>query len=129
MNTNHTAPSLGSLTARESEVLCLIGRGLDNREIAERLVVSLDTVRWYSKQIYSKLNVHSRTEAVIRAGELGLLAGGIRSEDKSERSQPFGLPKHNLPGSLTSLVGRAHDIAAVKEIYDSIIKEQVHHRW
>jgi DNA-binding CsgD family transcriptional regulator len=118
MNTNHTAPSLDSLTARESEVLRLIGRGLDNREIAQRLVVSLDTVRWYGKQIYSKLNVHSRTEAVIRAGELGLLAGGTIAKNRSEELRPFAPPQRTLPVTLTSLVGRSHDTAAVKELFD-----------
>ncbi len=116
MNTQHSAPLLDSLTSRESEVLRLIGRGLSNREIALKLVVSLDTIRWYSKQIYSKLDVHSRTEAVVRAGELGLLTGGPFTENRPEASRPFAPAQRTLPVSLTSLIGRAHDIAAVKEL-------------
>ena len=47
--------------------------GLNSREVAERLVLSVETVRWYLKQIYSKLNVHGRSEAIARAKELKLL--------------------------------------------------------
>jgi LuxR family maltose regulon positive regulatory protein len=61
------------LTAREQEILALIAEGLSNREIAERLVFSLGTVKWYVNQIYSKLGVGSRTQAVAHARELGLL--------------------------------------------------------
>ena len=97
-------------------MLRLIGRGLSNREIAQKLVVSLDTIRWYNKQIYSKLDVHSRTEAVVRAGELGLLTEGMHAKSGSEVSRPFAAPQRTLPVSLTSLIGRAHDITAVKEM-------------
>jgi LuxR family maltose regulon positive regulatory protein len=62
-----------SLTERELEVLRLINAGLSNREIAERLVVSLNTVTTHIKGLYAKLNVHSRTQAVNRARDLGLL--------------------------------------------------------
>jgi predicted ATPase/DNA-binding CsgD family transcriptional regulator len=63
----------GALTAREQEILALIAEGLSNREIAERLVFSLGTVKWYVNQIYSKLGVGSRTQAVAHAREIGLL--------------------------------------------------------
>jgi LuxR family maltose regulon positive regulatory protein len=62
-----------SLTDRELEVLRLIDAGLSNREIAERLVISLNTVTTHTKGLYGKLNVHSRTQAVNRARDLGLL--------------------------------------------------------
>ncbi len=62
------------LTAREVEVLQLIAAGRSNREIADELFLAVNTVRSYSQQIYSKLGVSSRTQAVARARELGLLA-------------------------------------------------------
>jgi predicted ATPase/DNA-binding CsgD family transcriptional regulator len=62
------------LTSREQDVLLLIAEGLTNREIAERLIFSVGTVKWYANQIYSKLGVNSRTQAIVRARELGLLA-------------------------------------------------------
>jgi LuxR family maltose regulon positive regulatory protein len=60
------------LTPREQEVLALIAAGLTNREIAERLVVSPETVKKHTGSIYSKLGVRSRTQAVARARELDL---------------------------------------------------------
>ncbi len=61
------------LTERELEVLGLIDTGLTNKQIAENLVLSTGTVKWYTSQIYGKLGVSRRTEALARARELGLL--------------------------------------------------------
>ena len=61
------------LSDRELEVLHLIAEGLTNREIATRLFVSLNTVKAHNRNIYGKLDVHSRTQAIARAQELGLL--------------------------------------------------------
>jgi LuxR family maltose regulon positive regulatory protein len=61
------------LSERELEVLQLIAKGLTNPEIAARLFISLNTVKGHARNIYGKLNVHSRTQAVARAQTLGLL--------------------------------------------------------
>lgn len=61
------------LTQRELEVLRLIGDGLSNQAIADRLVLSHGTIRWYTQQIYGKLGVQSRTQALARARSLQLL--------------------------------------------------------
>ncbi len=61
------------LSQRELEVLQLIAEGLTNREIAERLFLSLNTVKVHTRNIYGKLNVRSRTQAIARSQELGLL--------------------------------------------------------
>jgi LuxR family maltose regulon positive regulatory protein len=61
------------LSQRELEILRLIGEGCTNQEIAERLVITLHTVKKHSSNIYSKLDVRSRTQAVARARELQLL--------------------------------------------------------
>ena len=61
------------LSHRELEVLRLIAQGLSNREISERLFLALSTVKGHNRIIFSKLMVGSRTEAVARARELGLL--------------------------------------------------------
>lgn len=67
-------PLVEPLTARELEVLQLIAEGLTNQQVADRLVISVGTVKWYTSQIYGKLNVSSRTQAVARARELRLLS-------------------------------------------------------
>jgi LuxR family maltose regulon positive regulatory protein len=61
------------LSQRELEVLQLIAQGLSNHEICERLFLALDTVKGHNRKIFDKLQVHSRTKAVARAHELGLL--------------------------------------------------------
>jgi LuxR family maltose regulon positive regulatory protein len=62
------------LSERELEVLRLLATSLSAPEIAEELVISVNTVRSHIKSIYSKLNVHRRMEAVQRARELGLIS-------------------------------------------------------
>jgi len=64
---------LEPLSQRELEVLRLIAQGLSNREISERLFLALDTVKGHNRKIFGKLDVQSRTEAIARARELGLL--------------------------------------------------------
>ncbi len=61
------------LSNRELEILRLIGEGCTNQEIAGQLVITLHTVKKHSSNIYSKLGVRSRTQAVARARELQLL--------------------------------------------------------
>ena len=61
------------LSQRELEILQLIAQGLSNREICERLFLALDTVKGHNRRIFGKLQVQSRTEAIARARELGLL--------------------------------------------------------
>jgi LuxR family maltose regulon positive regulatory protein len=63
-----------ALTSRELKVLRLLAQGLSNKEIADKLVVTVGTVKWYNNQIYTKLKVHSRTRAVARAREMRLLS-------------------------------------------------------
>ena len=64
------------LSAREVEVLRYIAAGLSNQEIATRLYVSKYTVKAHARTIYDKLEVHSRTAAVARAQQLGILPPG-----------------------------------------------------
>jgi LuxR family maltose regulon positive regulatory protein len=61
------------LNDRELQILRLIAAGLSDRQIAEELYLSINTVKWYNRQIYSKLGVHRRGQAVARAQELDLL--------------------------------------------------------
>jgi LuxR family maltose regulon positive regulatory protein len=69
-------PLIEPLSERELEVLQLIAAGLSNREIAQKLVVSLPTVKWHSSNIYGKLGVKNRTTAVAKARKLDILPTG-----------------------------------------------------
>ena len=66
-------PLIEPLSQRELEVLQLMAQGLSNREISERLFLALSTVKGHNRNIFDKLQVQRRTEAVARARELGLL--------------------------------------------------------
>jgi LuxR family maltose regulon positive regulatory protein len=66
------------LSSRELEVLDLIAAGLTNQQIAARLYVSLHTVKSHARNIYAKLGVSSRTQAIAKGRALGLLPAGHR---------------------------------------------------
>ncbi|MCC6615545.1 MAG: AAA family ATPase [Anaerolineae bacterium] len=106
---------VGSLTRREQEILQLVALGLSNREIAEELVVALETVHWYTKQIYSKLGVSGRIQAVNRARELGLLQ--VETAPQALIPVPkAGAQKHNLPAPTTPLIGRVREISELRRL-------------
>jgi len=80
-----TAPAAGTrlaepLSRRELEVLPLIAEGLTNQEIAARLYLSLHTVKAHARNIYAKLGVNSRTQAVAKGRALGLLSPSRRPD-------------------------------------------------
>ena len=102
------------LSAREIQILDLISGGLSNREIAQKLSLSLDTIKWYNKRIYGKLGVSSRSQATKLAAEQGLL------EEKSSAEREEGNDrKGNLPAQLTSFVGREKEIAEIRDLLKS----------
>lgn len=65
-----------TLTQREQEILSLIIAGRSNQQIAEELVITVGTVKWYVNQIFRKLNVRSRVQAIVKARELNLIVAG-----------------------------------------------------
>jgi LuxR family maltose regulon positive regulatory protein len=66
-------PLVDPLSERELEILALIAAGLKNKEIAEQLVISVNTVLYHNKNIYSKLGVNKRAMAIAQAKEIGLI--------------------------------------------------------
>ncbi|MEZ4870054.1 MAG: LuxR C-terminal-related transcriptional regulator [Caldilineaceae bacterium] len=66
-------PLIEPLSARELEILCLVADGLSNSEIANQLIVTVGTVKKHLNNIYGKLGVSSRTQAIARSRELALL--------------------------------------------------------
>lgn len=71
------------LSGREAEVLKFLARGFSNKEIADQIELSVETVRTYLKSIYKKLHVRSRTEAVLRCGAGGPGKLAFPLEDQS----------------------------------------------
>lgn len=68
-----SSPALAALTAREREVLTLVGRGMTNAELAEALVISPLTAKTYVSRILTKLSVRDRVQLVFAAYETGLV--------------------------------------------------------
>ncbi|MEM6710226.1 MAG: response regulator transcription factor [Pseudomonadota bacterium] len=68
-----------SLSEREAEVLRLAAKGFSYQETADLLGVSINTIGTYTKRVYAKLAVRSRSEAVFEASRLGLMDDGRRS--------------------------------------------------
>ena len=99
---------LDPLTEREAEILKLMAEGLTNREISDQLVIEFETVRWHTKNIYNKLGVHTRTQAILRASELKL----FDEAGPAQEPQAAG-PVHNLPVYATSFVGRDTELREI----------------
>lgn len=106
MSDDSPQPLVESLTGRETDVLVLLAEDKTNQEIAEALVLSVNTVKWYARQIYGKLDVGDRQAAVRRALALGLLPA----------EQTEALPTHNLPAQLTPFVGRQEELAELEQL-------------
>jgi RNA polymerase sigma factor (sigma-70 family) len=82
---DHVDEALATLTPREREVLALIARGLNNREIGEMLFVEESTVRTHVKRILMKLGARDRIHAVIYAYECGLAGGTPANGERRSR--------------------------------------------
>lgn len=80
-------PTGEQLTEREVEILLLLADGKDNQAIADTLIISPNTVRTHLQNLFSKMGVHSKLEAVMLASKLGLLRSPGRHE-----------PPHDLLG-------------------------------
>jgi len=93
------------LTRREREILTLLGQNLSDREIANHLFIAQTTVKWFNRQIFKKLSVENREEAVQRAKTLGLL--------HPAETTPAGV-KQNLPTQLTPFIGRVVELADIR---------------
>lgn len=86
------------LTPREQAVLKMIIEGRSNREIADQLVVELTTVKWYITQIYKKLNVRSRVQAIIKARELNLIVDNWTDTMRLAAESLAALPENPYKG-------------------------------
>jgi DNA-binding NarL/FixJ family response regulator len=76
-------PKLAELTPREKEVLGLVGWGLSNHQIADRLYLSMATVKTHVNRLFAKLAVRDRAQAVVLAYESGVVRPGERESESS----------------------------------------------
>ncbi len=83
-------PLSDQLSQREREILTRLSNGLSDQQIADELFLSLHTVKWYNRQIYNKLGVNSRTQAITKARGMGLF--GANELTLLSSSQAAGQP-------------------------------------
>ncbi len=99
--TNGVSSVVEQLTLREQEILSLIARGMSNREVADHLVITIGTVKWHLNQLYKKLGVRGRVQAIVRARELDLIVTGdsrvVPQIVGSEASRSVLLPEPENP--------------------------------
>ena len=101
-----TSERYESLTNRELEILSQIASGASNRQIAEALYLTEGTIKWHNKNIFAKLGVDNRTQAIIRGRDLNLL-------DQTDR-----LSADNLPTTSTTFIGRETEIQRLSALLD-----------
>ncbi len=107
------ATASDTLNQHEIAILQRLSAGLSDQQIADELVLSLNTVKWYNRQIYSKLGVASRTQAIAYAAGQSLSAsdGPISSQ-----TPPVPVSRYRLPAQTSLFVGRSHEIAEIKRL-------------
>ncbi len=98
------------LNEREKEILRRLSIGSSDQQIADELFLSLNTIKWYNRQIYSKLGVRSRTQAIAHAPDLGVLASGTVTPP------PRGVFRSHLPAQTALFIGRQQEIAEVQQL-------------
>ncbi len=105
-----SASILDTLTEREIDILQGIAEGLTSAAIAERYTISVATVRWYTKQLYRKLEVNNRTQASLRAHEIGI--------NDYQNSETAPAVANHLPRYLSSFVGRQRELDEIMAMLD-----------
>lgn len=103
------APPPERLHERETAILQRLAAGMTDQQIADDLHLSLHTVKWYNRQLYGKLGVRSRTQAIAYAQSLGLLPDG------RERA-PLPAAGHRLPAQTAPFIGRSRELAEVEQL-------------
>ncbi|HVO69803.1 MAG TPA: protein kinase [Aggregatilineaceae bacterium] len=113
------------LTPREQEILHYMVEGRTNKEIADQLFVTVATVKWYITQMYRKLGVRSRVQAIVRARELDLIARGFRSTQEdaatyvpSDQFQPTNPYKGLLPFQTADY----HDFFGREKLVEKLVR-------
>jgi predicted ATPase/DNA-binding CsgD family transcriptional regulator len=101
-----------NLTPRELEVLILLSQHLRYQDIAEQLTLAITSVKWYAQQIYRKLGVDNRRDAVERARQLGIIEAEQAAHSSLNETK---VPSH-FPRPLNRFIGRERQIAEVEAL-------------
>ena len=109
--TDKLSTPLDKFKERELEIINLMADGLSNQEIADELYITKETVRWYNKQIYSKLGTSRRTEAIALAREMGLITESTPVPDTSQQ-----VIQHKLPITTGPFVGRDDELTELSDL-------------
>ena len=112
--TNRLSATLDDFKERELEIIHMMAEGLSNKEIADQLFVSKETVRWYNKQIYSKLGTSRRTEAIALAREMGLITDATTGDTPLPQAV-----RPTLPITTGPFIGRDRELDEVSEFIHS----------
>jgi len=136
-DTSHELQVIEQLTLREHEVLQLIAQGLSNREVADRLYVTVATVRWHIRRLYKTLGVSSRVQAIVRARELDLIATDAVGAGDVPASSPSAIalpePENPYKGLRAFQVGDAPDFfgreAFVARLIERMNDRHPYHRF
>src|SRR5690348_10152909 len=111
-------PLVEPLTRRELEIVGLLAQDQSAPEIAQRLSLAVSSVKWYLQQIYGKLGVNRKREAIARARALGVLESP-KAVTLAQSATPLSAPpatperKHNLPQQVTRFFGRENEIGSL----------------
>ena len=105
------------LTERELEVLSLIAEGLSNQEVSQRLFISLATVKWHTSNIYGKLGVKNRTQAIAQA------RARLAVAEEDARRLEDQLAKHTIRAPFDGYVIAKHtEVGAWVSTGDAIVE-------
>jgi tetratricopeptide (TPR) repeat protein/DNA-binding CsgD family transcriptional regulator len=102
------------LNEREQEIVKRLAIGQSDQQIADELFLSVNTVKWYNRQIYSKLGVRSRTQAIACVNDLGLLQSSVSPLPHSESRSHLSTQTRFLPGRNSFFLGREEVLARLR---------------
>ncbi len=121
----HGESLLEQLTLREHEILQLVIQGRTNRQIADQLFITHGTVKWYITQVYRKLRVRSRKQAILRARELNLVVSVASNQAEGVPTEttfvPLPEPENPYKGLRAFRVTDAPDFFGREKLVEKLL--------